>query len=53
MCGLVSTDSTSPCRSTSQNPGPAGQPRTGISATHTTGACFRNWARASKGTPPT
>ena len=36
--GLVSTDSTSACRSTSQNPGPSGQPRTGISATHATGA---------------
>ena len=35
--GCFITDSTSACRSTSQNPGPPGQPSTGTSSTHTTG----------------
>ena len=52
-CGLASTDSTSVCRSTSQNPGPAGQPRTGVSATQATGVSVRSRASASKGTPST
>ena len=37
-CGLVSTCWTSACLSTSQNPGPPGQPSTGFSATQATGA---------------
>ena len=36
--GRRSTDSTSACLSTSQNPGPSGQPSTGISGTQATGA---------------
>ena len=49
--GRRSTDSTSACLSTSQNPGPSGQPSTGISGTHATGASRRSRASASNGTP--
>ena len=46
-----STDSTSACLSTSQKPGPSGQPSTGISGTQATGVWRRSRASASNGTP--
>ena len=51
VAGSRSTRSTSECRSTSQNPGPAGWPCMAGSSTRTTGVSARSRRSASNGGP--